>query len=54
MFSSFLALTKIFGYFLVNKNMVFLRQKDITVWINSEIFSNDPETPAENSQNGKK
>ena len=54
MFTGFLALTEIFGNFLVSRNMVFLRQKDISVWINRDIFANYPEAPAENSEIGKK
>ena len=49
-----MALTKKYGYFVVTKKMIFLRKREIRVWISQDIFSNSPEEPIEDGQDGKK
>ena len=39
-FKSFVELTKKYGNFVVTKKMIFLRKKEICVWISQDIFSN--------------
>ena len=33
-------MVKVFGFFLITGEMIFMRKKEICVWVSSDIFAN--------------
>lgn len=53
-FKGFVGLTRFFGYFRPINEMITLEKKEVRVWVNEDVFSNEPQMPLKSGKEGEK